>query len=691
MEQTVVDNRYVLSGLLGGGGMGKVYLACDEVLDRDVALKILREQYAEDEEFVERFEREAKAAASLNYPNIVSVYDRGRTEEGTYYIAMEHVPGGTLKDRILKEGPMDPAEAVRLSIQVADALGVAHASGIIHRDVKPQNVLLTAAGDAKVGDFGIARAASATSLSNSNLVLGTAKYMSPEQATGDPTGPESDLYSLGVVLYEMLTGEVPFEADSAVGVAMKHVTEPPRSPREQNPAVPQTLDAVVMKLLEKRPEDRYPGAAELVADLSRVAEGLAPVFAAPAASRSASEAETTQALAQPLAPAPVPGSPAGAPRGFVRSPRRRRTRLLAAALVALLVLLGVAVLGLSQALGGGPVVGSLGKAAEEAAQALGVGEGEVPKVVGLTEDEARGRLDEEGFGVAVERQASGEEDEGKVLEQSVPGGEEVRKGSRIALAVGSGPRTVEAPDLVGLTLEKAQIKIDEADLKLGGRKEAPSEEVAEGEVSAQVPAVGEKTEAGTEVSLTVSSGPAEEGGPDRVDVPDVSGLGADAATALLREAGCEVAGTRTEPSPEPEGTIVGTDPPVGTAVASGAPVTLIVSGGPGTPSDGGAPSGDPAGQPASPSASPDPSPSPAESSPSPEPPAESSPSPEPPADASPAPAPSSPPPSASPDTASPDSRSDAPPSSADSSASPSSGRDDGYTAGDPAGEAEGSD
>jgi serine/threonine-protein kinase len=556
MERTVVDNRYVLSGLLGGGGMGKVFLARDEVLDRDVALKVLREQYAEDEGFVERFGREAKAAASLNYPHIVSVYDRGRTEEGTYYIAMEHVPGGTLKDRILNEGPVEAAEAVRLATQVADALGVAHASGIVHRDVKPQNVLLTADGEAKVADFGIARATSDASLSNSGLILGTAKYMSPEQVTGDPLGPESDLYSLGVVLYEMLTGEVPFEADSAVGVAMKHVTEPPRAPREKNPGVPEALDAVVLKLLRKKPEDRYPGAAELVADLSRVKGGLAPVFAAPAALRSASEAETTRALAQTLAPAPVPGSPVGgiggAPRGFGRSPRRRRrVRLLAAALVALLAVLGLAGVGLSRG-PDDPVVGSLEKAAEEAEGALRMGKGEVPKVVGLTEEQARGRLAEEGFGAAVERRASAEEDEGKVLEQSVPAGKEVERGSRIALAVGSGPRTVTAPDLVGLTPTEAEKKLEEVGLKPGESKEAPSEEMPEGEVSAQDPAAGRKTEAGGEVDLTLSSGPPAASEPDQVEVPEVSGLGVDdGAPGALPAGGGDPSGDPAQPAPSP--------------------------------------------------------------------------------------------------------------------------------------------
>ena len=668
MERTVVDDRYILSGLLGGGGMGKVYLARDEVLDRDVALKVLREQYAEDGEFVERFEREAKAAASLNYPHIVSVYDRGKTDDGTYYIAMEHVPGGTLKDRILGEGAFRAAEAIRIGVQVAEALGVAHEGGIVHRDVKPHNVLLTTDGDAKVADFGIARAASEASLSNSSHVLGTAKYMSPEQAMGDQIGPESDLYSLGVVLYEMLTGEVPFEADSSVGVAMKHVTEPPQPPREMNPEIPAGLEAVTMKLLRKKPEERYTG-AELVADLKRVGEGLPPLFATPAASQAEMEEAETGLLAAPI---PAPASPGGARRVSPRSPRRRGgVWLLVAALVALLAVVGLAGAALSGG-PGGPVIGSLGQAAEEAQRALGAGNGKVPGVEGLTEEEARNRLDEEGFGVSVKHRQSSREDEGKVLEQSVPEGKEAERGSRIVLAVGSGPRIVETPDLLGLTPEEAQAELDEAGLELGGRKEVPSGEVPAGEVAAQDPAAGKKSEAGNEVELTVSSGPPEQGGADRVEVPDVSGLGGDAATALLEEAGCEVAGTREESSPEPEGTVIGTDPPIGTAVASGAPVILVVSGGPGAPPA----DADPAPQPASPSSAsstaspqspsePDPSSGAQPDAPQPDAPQPSSPEPAP---SSPEPAPSSPEPS-SPEPSPPDS---SPPAATSPSTAPSS-------------------
>jgi hypothetical protein len=516
MEPTVLDNRYAVSDLLGGGGMGRVFLARDQVLDRDVALKVLRSQYAQDEEFVDRFEREAKAAASLNYPNIVQVYDRGTAADGTYYIAMEYVGGGTLKDRICKEGPLEAAEVVRLASQVADALGVAHGRGMVHRDVKPQNVLLTADGVAKVADFGIARAASETTVSDSSLVLGTAKYMSPEQAAGEPVGPASDLYSLGVVLYEMLTGEVPFEADSEVDVATKHVAEVPRPPKEKNPSVPEALNGVTIKLLEKKPEDRYPGAAELVADLSRAGEGLAPVFAAPAAAGIATpQTEQTVSLATPT-PFPAPGGPNGVRRNFSRSPVRRRRALLLLCVAVLVSVLALA--GLVHPRGTvGPVVGSLGEAAEGAQQALGVGEGQVPRVVGMSEDEARGRLGEEDFGVAVEIRNSAPQDKGMVLEQSVSAGKKVQRGSRIALAVGGGPQVLQAPRLVGLTSAKAEKRLKEAGLALGERKEAPSEAVPAGGVVAQDPPMGEGTKRGTEVDLTVSSGPPKRGGTDRRD------------------------------------------------------------------------------------------------------------------------------------------------------------------------------
>src|SRR5215211_8273721 len=229
--------------------MARVYLAHDEVLDRDVALKVLREQFAEDEEFVERFKREAQSAAALSHSNIVQVYDRGEAGDGTSYIAMEYVPGGTLKDRLLERGALPVRTTAAVALQIAEALQVAHERGVIHRDIKPHNILITDSGHVKVADFGIARAADATTISHLGDILGTAKYMSPEQATGKPATPKSDLYSLGVVLYEMLTGELPYTAESPVAVSMKHLNEPLRPPKELNPEIPEDLNALVSKLM----------------------------------------------------------------------------------------------------------------------------------------------------------------------------------------------------------------------------------------------------------------------------------------------------------------------------------------------------------------------------------------------------------------------------------------------------------
>jgi eukaryotic-like serine/threonine-protein kinase len=282
MQREVIGGRYTLLDVLGAGGMAKVYLAHDSVLDRDVALKVMREEYSDDEGFVERFRREAKNAASLTHPSIVQIYDQGRSEDGSYYIAMEYVPGGTLKERIADEGPLDPGEAAGIASQVAEALRAAHERGIVHRDIKPHNVLMNASGETKVADFGIARAASSRTITETDLMLGTAAYMSPEQIGGERVDSATDLYSLGVVLYEMLTGELPYQADDPIATAMQHLNRPPPHPRDANPAVPEELDALTAKLLAKDPAARYASAAELAEDLRRVRDGLPPLAVGPA-------------------------------------------------------------------------------------------------------------------------------------------------------------------------------------------------------------------------------------------------------------------------------------------------------------------------------------------------------------------------------------------------------------------------
>ena len=493
MQNLFIDERYEVKELLGSGGMGEVYLARDEVLNREVALKALHRQYANDEGFVERFKREAQSAGALSHPNIVSVYDRGRSEDGSYYMAMEYVPGGTLKDRILKDAPMPVPEVAGIVSQVAGALGAAHEKGVIHRDIKPQNVLLTDAGLVKVVDFGIARAASATVATRTSLVLGTVSYMSPEQAMGEQVGPASDLYSLGIVVYEMLTGELPFSAETPVAVAMKHVNEPPPSPKETRPDVPEGVDAVVVKLLSKDPDDRYSSAAELAEDLARVRDGLLPLAA------GQKDAAPTNVLFPPMPGGPddearsIAGRPAGVPvlREDVGRLRRRRPLLAAALLVPLLLLGGLTWALSDSSLGqdGSEVVS--GGAAEEAAQTV---KEEVPDVKGMLSEEAEEQLADLGFETKAQAQESSKEDKGKVLDQSVAPGESAEKGSMIVPDVGDGPETVEVPDLAGQTVSNAESSLTEVGLKVGDMSEEPSDTIPEGQIIEQSISTGDTAE-----------------------------------------------------------------------------------------------------------------------------------------------------------------------------------------------------
>ncbi|MGH3090430.1 MAG: Stk1 family PASTA domain-containing Ser/Thr kinase [Rubrobacteraceae bacterium] len=491
MQQAILGDRYRLLEILGGGGMAKVYLAHDEVLDRDVALKLLREQFADDGEFVERFRREARSAASLRHPNIVQVYDQGRSEDGSHYIAMEHVPGGTLKDRIVERGCLGAEEAASVALKVAEALAAAHKRGVIHRDIKPQNVLLDASGEPKVADFGIARAASAATISQTSHVLGTAGYMSPEQALGERACPRSDLYSLGVVLYEMLVGTLPYEADTPVAVAVKHINEPPRPPEEVNEDVPPSLGAITVKLLAKSPEDRYPDASALAGDLRRVLDGLPP-------------AEAESGYAPPARSdddAPTIASPVSKPRK-----RKRGGLRTAVAVIAGLLLLGGFALSVIEApweeTSGSSVADRAGNVISEEPEAP---DPEVPGVVGLSEDAARDRLTEAGFEVESRGVESSESEAGNVVNQSVPGGERAKEGSAVEISVGEGPDLVETPNLIYEAEAAAQL--EEAGLVLGEVAYAPNDALEAGVISSQNPARGTEVEEGAAVDIVVSTGP----------------------------------------------------------------------------------------------------------------------------------------------------------------------------------------
>src|SRR5215218_4965163 len=504
MRRHLIDQRYELRTLLGSGGMADVYLAGDEVLGREVALKLLKDRYAENEEFVERFKREAKSAAALSSPYIVPIFDRGETDDGTYYITMEYLPGGTLKERISATDALRPQAAVDVALQVAKALRTAHVRGVVHRDIKPRNILLVDSDHVKVADFGIARAADATTISQSGDILGSAKYMSPEQAAGGQVGPASDLYSLGVVLYEMLTGRVPFKIETPADVPIRHAVASPRSPKEVNPEVSEELGAITMRLLATNPEDRYGSADELIEELQRVRAQT------PSAPRSSTNGETAETLLG------VPKASASSPPPPAKPVSRRRVLPALTVLAALLTLLGVVGWGLWRDGGGGSILRALkeylpAEAPQDAKRPPSSPETvAVPAVKGMTERAARQRLTEVGFEVGVHRRESSEEDSGKVIGQSVAGGKEAKRNSKVLLTVGKGQQVTKVPDLTGLTYSEAENRLEEAGYLLGGVEEEASQSVPAGVIMKQDPPPGTRLAAGSYVYLTDSIGPPAE-------------------------------------------------------------------------------------------------------------------------------------------------------------------------------------
>src|SRR6266511_1304392 len=326
-DQKVLGGRYEIDSMLGRGGMAEVYLGIDRVLGRQIAVKVLGSQFSKDNSFVTRFRREAQSAAALNHPNVVSVFDTG-SDDGTHFIVMEYIKGKTLSQVIREDGPLMPERAVEITLAVAEALAFAHRNGIIHRDVKPGNIMLTPSGDVKVMDFGIARATTSESITQTATVLGTATYFSPEQAQGARVDARSDIYSLGCVLYEMLTAQPPFSADTAVAVAYKHVQENPVPPSGLNRDVPTSLDAIVMKCLAKNPDNRYQSAEELRQDLARFQAGR-PVMATPILPLAPTE--VVERTARPTSVLPATAT------GAVEKPRRWAAWAILGLILALLV------------------------------------------------------------------------------------------------------------------------------------------------------------------------------------------------------------------------------------------------------------------------------------------------------------------------------------------------------------------
>jgi beta-lactam-binding protein with PASTA domain len=604
-EGSVVDARYRLVRRIGSGGMADVWLAEDSHLQRSVALKILHQRFAQDREFVERFRREAEAAAGLQHPNVVAVFDRGDVN-GTYYIAMQLLEGRSLK-ALIDQG-LTPEQAVGLVRQVLEAASFAHRHGVVHRDLKPQNVIVDGEGVATVTDFGIARAG-ASEITQAGSVMGTPHYLSPEQAQGQDVTAVSDLYSVGVILYEALTGRVPFEADSAVAIAMKQVSHMPQRPSSINPAVSPALDAVVMRALEKEPGQRFQSAEAFIAALDA------------ALTDPATAGGGTAAFA-PLPPVGVTDETA-----VVEDEEERRQRRWLWALIALAVLAGILAglaltrdtstevpevtasqlnVAISLLEQDGFKVGDVSRVERDVAAgtvleqdpaasppageaaldcvflsffcskppvaltvSAGPGSAEVPSTAGQSQEEALAALEEAGFEPLVRMANSDRVEAGQVISSDPRGGTTATRGSTVTITVSSGPKLAKVPVLVG---SKRSVAVQQ----VRARGLSPSVEEAEssapaGEVIRQSPSAGSELPRGSTVTIVVSEGE------EQAQVPNVIGKERAEAVETLRAAGLDPSVSEQETEVASQvGRVTDQFPPPGSEVESGTSVTVIV-------------------------------------------------------------------------------------------------------------------
>ena len=551
------SGRYELTHLIARGGMAQVYRAMDRQLERPVALKVLFPELSVDRTFVERFRREAQAAANLSHPNIVPVFDWGE-DDGSYFIVMEYVEGRPLSAVLRDPQRMPPRQIATIGAGVAAALAFAHRHGVVHRDVKPGNVLITPDGDVKVTDFGIARAMNTEeSLTQTGAVMGTAAYFSPEQAEGKGVDSRSDIYSLGVVLYEMAVGRPPFTGDSPVAVASKHVRDMPVLPREANPTVPPALEAVIMKAMAKNPDDRYGSAEELRADLLRFADGRPVEAGDPGLTSMMAPVGVAATQAVPMTTGRTMAVPTatGLPASREDQERKKRTRNLVILLVLLLVALLVIAFFLLRSVGvfGAKVT--------------------VPNVVGLTAGQATQTLHNDNLTVGSSSVQASTTTKGEVLSTDPKAGASVSKNSAVDLVVSGGPNipTVVVPTVTGKQLTQAIALLQGANLGYTVHNVTSNQPV--GTVLSQNPLGGTKTLETHKVVLTVS------GTQTSVSVPSVVGQSPARAGSVLQQAGLTVGSQSTACSSQPNGVVSAQNPASGASVPPNTSVNLVVSSG----------------------------------------------------------------------------------------------------------------
>ena len=561
MDKIILDNRYEIIQQIGVGGMAKVYKAKDRLLDRFVAIKVLKEQYAEDDEFLKKFNNEAQSAAKLNHINIVNVYDIGQDLfEGKkiYYIVMEYVEGETLKDLIDSEGQLSNHDIIDYSVQIAQALKSAHNSGIIHRDIKPQNILIDKYGLAKVTDFGIARVSSTPSITYTSSISGTVHYISPEQAKGIIADEKNDLYSLGAVMYEMATGKVPFDADNSVGIAVMHIQDKAKPAKDLNPNLSDHLNYIIMKLLEKEPANRFLNASELIDSLEnpqvndyvKSMEETAKIpIVVPNKEQKKKKAEKKAKKKEEEA---VYVSPTDEETPSTK--KDKPIKLWPLALLAL-ILVGAVYYFLSR-----PTDSQI----------------EMPTVINLTQEKAVKELEKRGLKANILRtEESDEYDKGKVMKQDPEANTKVDKGTIVNLVISAG-REVAVPDLSGLTVTEAEEALKDVGLSIGRTSTEYDDIVAKDLILKQDPKPDTNIQAGSKVDVVVSAGAEEK--IVNVEVPNLLGIDENQAINLISQYGLTLRNVDYKESEDVEkGLVMSQSITSGTQVAEGSNIDIVIS------------------------------------------------------------------------------------------------------------------